>query len=105
MLFPKARDRRIEVAFTDDKAGRASGLTLRDAGKTSLWNVAGVTIGSSLADVQKANGKPFLVSGFEWERLRHRLDGRRAWPSDARWLSDDDPLRQLSGQVTMCAGA
>lgn len=67
VLFPKARDRRIEIAFTDDKAGRASGLTLRDAGKTSLWNVAGVTIGSGLADVQKANGKPFLVSGFEWD--------------------------------------
>jgi hypothetical protein len=67
VLFPKARDRRIEVAFTDDKAGRASGLTLRDAGKASLWNVAGVTIGSSLADVQKANGKPFVVSGFEWD--------------------------------------
>lgn len=67
VLFPKARDRRIEIAFTDDKAGRASGLTLRDAGRASLWNVAGVTIGSSLADVQKANGKPFLVSGFEWD--------------------------------------
>ena len=67
VLFPKARDRRIEVSFTDDKAGRASGLALRDAGKTSLWNVAGITIGSSLADVQKANGKPFLVSGFEWD--------------------------------------
>ncbi|PPQ18550.1 hypothetical protein CV770_15015 [Bradyrhizobium sp. AC87j1] len=66
VLFPKASDRRIEVAFTDDKAGRASGLTLRDA-KTSRWTVAGVTIGSSLADVQKANGKPFLVSGFEWD--------------------------------------
>lgn len=67
VLFPKARDRRIEVAFTDDKAKRASGLTLRDVGKTSLWSVGGVTIGSSLADVQKANGKPFLVSGFEWD--------------------------------------
>src|SRR5512142_319911 len=57
VLFLKARDRRIEIAFTDDKAGRASGLTLRDAGKASLWSVAGVTIGFSLADVQKANGK------------------------------------------------
>lgn len=67
VLFPQARDRRVEVAFTGDKAGRASGLTLRDAGKTSLWNVGGITIGSSLADVQKANGKPFLVSGFGWD--------------------------------------
>ena len=67
VLFPKARDRRIEVAFSDDKAMRASGLTLRDAGKPSLWNINGVTVGSSLAEVQKANGKPFLVSGFEWD--------------------------------------
>jgi hypothetical protein len=67
VLFPKAMDRRIEVAFTDDKAKRASGLTLRDTARTSRWNVSGVTIGSSLAEVQKANGKPFLVSGFEWD--------------------------------------
>jgi hypothetical protein len=67
VLFPKATERRIEVAFTDDKAKRASGLTLRDTAKTSRWSVGGVTIGSSLAEVQKANGKPFLVSGFDWD--------------------------------------
>jgi hypothetical protein len=67
VLFPKAMDRRIEVAFTDDKAKRASGLTLRDTARTSRWNVSGITIGSSLAEVQKANGKPFMVSGFEWD--------------------------------------
>ncbi|WP_027576499.1 hypothetical protein [Bradyrhizobium sp. WSM1743] len=66
VLFPKAMDRRIEIAFTDDKAGRASGLILREA-KISRWSIGGITVGSSLANVQKANGKPFLVSGFEWD--------------------------------------
>lgn len=66
VLFPKAPDRRIEVAFVDDKMNRVSGLTLRDA-KTSRWTIAGVTLGASLADVQKVNGKPFIVSGFEWD--------------------------------------
>ncbi|WP_036010329.1 hypothetical protein [Bradyrhizobium yuanmingense] len=66
VLYPKTADRRIEVAFSDDKAMRASGLMLRDA-KTSRWSIGGVTLGSSLSDVQKANGKPFLVSGFEWD--------------------------------------
>lgn len=66
VLFPKAMDRRIEIAFSDDKAGRASGLALR-AAETSRWSIGGITIGSSLSDVQKANGKPFLVSGFEWD--------------------------------------
>lgn len=67
VLFPKANDQRLEVAFTDDKSKRASGLTLRDSARTSKWNVNGITIGSSLADVQKANGKAFLVAGFEWD--------------------------------------
>ncbi|MBR0789035.1 hypothetical protein JQ631_08130 [Bradyrhizobium manausense] len=67
VLFPKAMDRRIEVAFSNDKAMRASGLTLRDTARTSRWSVGGITIGSSLADVQKANGKPFMVAGFEWD--------------------------------------
>src|ERR1700754_5081041 len=67
VLFPKAMDRRIEIAFFDDKMKRVSGLTLRDTAQTSRWSIAGVSIGSSLADVQKANGKPFLVSGFEWD--------------------------------------
>ncbi|MBC9878262.1 hypothetical protein G8O24_13005 [Bradyrhizobium sp. INPA01-394B] len=67
VLFPKAMDRRIEIAFTDDKARRAAGFTLRDTAKSSRWSVNGITIGSSLADVQKANGKPFLVAGFEWD--------------------------------------
>ena len=106
VLFPKARDRRIEIAFTDDKVKRASGLTLRDAGKTSFWNVSGVTIGSSLADVQKANGKPFLVSGFRmglW-RLRHRLEGRCARPAAAGRLHHHDPLRQERRRAQIALG-
>jgi hypothetical protein len=42
-----------------------AGLTLHDTAKTSHWNVAGVTIGSSLAEVRKVNGKPFLVDDFD----------------------------------------
>ena len=67
VLFPNANDRRLEVAIAEDKSKRVSGVTLRDGAKTSKWNVNGIGIGSSLADVQKANGKPFMVAGFEWD--------------------------------------
>ncbi|MFC5325018.1 hypothetical protein [Bradyrhizobium oligotrophicum] len=67
VLFPKAMDRRIEIAFIEDKMNAVSGLTLRDTAKTSRWSVAGISIGASLAEVQKANGKPFVVSGFGWD--------------------------------------
>ena len=67
VLFPNAADRRIEVSFSEDNARRVSRLALRDTAKTSRWSVNGITIGSSLLDVQKANGRPFLVNGFEWD--------------------------------------
>jgi hypothetical protein len=67
VLFPKGLDRRIEVGFIDNKMTTVSGLTLRDTAKASRWNVAGISIGASLATVQKANGKPFVVSGFGWD--------------------------------------
>jgi hypothetical protein len=62
-LHPRTPDWRIEVGFIDDPMSLGR-LTLRGS-KTSRWNVAGVTIGSPLADVQKINGKPFLVTGVD----------------------------------------
>ena len=67
VLFPRSKDRRIEVAFGGESPKSAIGLTVRNSAKTSVWNIAGVSIGSSLADVQKANGKAFLVAGFDWD--------------------------------------
>lgn len=67
VLLPRASDRRIEVRFTDDTLSRVAALTLRDVARTSRWNVVGITIGSTLAEVEKVNGKPFLVNGFEWD--------------------------------------
>ena len=67
VLLPRAKDQRIEVSFTDDAMKRATGLAIRDNAKASRWNLSGITIGSSLMEVQKANGKPFVVSGFDWD--------------------------------------
>src|SRR4051812_24904057 len=64
VLYPRAPESRIELAFTDDeKMNRVSSVSLIDS-KTSRWNVAGVTLGSTLADVQKINGGPFLMREF-----------------------------------------
>jgi hypothetical protein len=65
VLLPQAADWRIEVSFMDETMNRVAGLTLYNKAMTSHWNVAGVTLGSSLAEVQKINGKPFLVNGFD----------------------------------------
>jgi len=65
VLLPQAADWRIEVSFTDETMNRVAGLILYNKAKTSHWNVAGVSLGSSLTEVQKINGKPFLVNGFD----------------------------------------
>ncbi|WP_284418702.1 MULTISPECIES: hypothetical protein [unclassified Bradyrhizobium] len=63
-LLPHSPEWRIDVLFADEAMSRVARLTLRDA-KTSHWNVAGVTIGSTLAEVQKINRKPFLITGID----------------------------------------
>ena len=63
VLLPRVPDWRIEVSFTDETMSRVSGLALIDS-KTSHWNVAGVTLGSTLAEVQRINGGPFLMREF-----------------------------------------
>jgi hypothetical protein len=106
VLFPRAMDRRIEVGFIDDKVATVSGLTLRDTAKTSRWSVAGITIGASLVEVQKANGKSFVVSGFGWDYGGFVTDFKngalgRILPGGCsitvRFGKDKDPPRALSG--------
>ncbi|UFZ06077.1 hypothetical protein LQG66_07175 [Bradyrhizobium ontarionense] len=64
VLHPHSPEWRIEVFFADETMSRAARLTLHDT-KSGHWNVAGVTLGATLAEVQKINGKPFLVSEFD----------------------------------------
>ncbi|MFN5685394.1 hypothetical protein [Bradyrhizobium sp.] len=106
VLFPRAMDRRIEVAFIEDKTATVSALTLRDSAKSSRWTVAGISIGASLAAVQKANGKPFVVSGFGWDYggfvtdFKHGALGRRlpgGCSITLRFGKDKDAPRALSG--------
>ncbi|MDU6750800.1 MAG: hypothetical protein E6447_24435, partial [Bradyrhizobium sp.] len=106
VLFPRAMDRRIEVAFIEDKTATVSALTLRDSAKSSRWTVAGISIGASLAAVQKANGKPFVVSGFGWDYggfvtdLKNGALGRRlpgGCSITLRFGKDKDAPRALSG--------
>ncbi|MGJ4950345.1 hypothetical protein [Bradyrhizobium sp. HKCCYLS20291] len=62
-LLPRSPEWRIEIGFADETMQRVSRLTLIDA-KTSHWNVAGVTLGATLAEVQGINGRPFLMREF-----------------------------------------
>jgi hypothetical protein len=62
VLFPNDPKRRLEVTWRD-AAGRARPASILVEGQ-STWRVRGFRLGKPLAQVEKANGKPFKLVGF-----------------------------------------
>lgn len=70
ILFPRDKKRRLELIWRDGKKRRGPGTIYVREG--SAWAVAGpagkrLAIGSALAAVEAANGKPFSILGFDWD--------------------------------------
>ena len=66
MLYPNDPKARLEFIWRDEKARRRP--THIRAKDQSAWASAnGIRIGTALADIEKMNGKPFKLSGFDWD--------------------------------------
>lgn len=67
VLFPADSARRVEIFWADSSARtRISMLRLR--GTHSAWRVApGVSLGTSLTELERLNGRPFTLTGFGWD--------------------------------------
>jgi hypothetical protein len=65
IVFPKDPARRLEVVWFDEKSLRhPRRIDLAGSG----WSgPGGLRIGASLEAVETANGKPFILYGFEWD--------------------------------------
>ncbi|MCD2172920.1 hypothetical protein [Rhizobium sp. C4] len=64
-IFPKDPARKLFVSFFDDEMTKLSAVG--PAPGATHWTIAGLTLGSTLADVIKANGGKFEISGFDWD--------------------------------------
>lgn len=65
VLYPDDPTRRIEV-FLDD--ANAHPTALRVFAEETVWRRAdGIGIGTTTAELQKRNGKPFEFLGFDWD--------------------------------------
>jgi len=62
ILFGSEPRKRVTVRFDDEKLTRVSSVSVDEP--ASLWQAGRVRIGSSLADVEAANGSPFIVYGW-----------------------------------------
>ncbi len=67
VLFPDDERRRVEIVWSDAIArSRPARATLR--GATTSWQLpGGLTLGQSLEQVERLNGRAFRVAGFAWD--------------------------------------
>jgi hypothetical protein len=80
--IPTTRRRGLEFVWSDEKARRRP--TLIRATDQSAWATAnGIRIGTALAEIEQMNGKPFKLSGFDWDyggRVTDWQDGKLSKP-------------------------
>lgn len=107
VLFPDDSLRRLEVAFADTINLRYPRMvTLR--GSQSMWHtVAGVSLGTTVDQLQKLNEKPFEFNGFGWDYGGQIInwhggamgrDTSMAIRLDALHLFDNKPYRSVMGE-------
>ncbi len=63
----KGKPDEIEIGWSEDKKTEKIGIILIRT-KGGKWHTAeGIKVGTTLAELNKINGKPFLFSGFGWD--------------------------------------
>ena len=70
VLFPKDKQKRMVVTWKDEEAQSAVAQisVKREADSVpTAWDANGLTLNSTLADVETLNGKPFTLTGFDWD--------------------------------------
>jgi hypothetical protein len=67
VLFPKDSLRRMEIIW-QDTATRSLPSRIILRGGRSRWHVGpGISLNTSLADLERLNGQPFPLAGFGWD--------------------------------------
>ena len=65
VLFPDDPARRLEILWADTTT-RERPARIRAMGRAWVAH-PGIRIGSTLADVEASNGRPFMMTGFNWD--------------------------------------
>lgn len=65
-VFPSQPEKRVEVFWFEEDPSRVQLIQI--SGQKSLWKTAqGVTLGTTLKELEKLNGKPFKLLGLGWD--------------------------------------
>lgn len=84
VLFPETEDARLEIVWRNQES-RTSPRWIKTVG--SRWTTAsGIRVGTDLLTVERANGRPFRLAGFQTEAqgaVKSWGNGRLGQPADA----------------------
>lgn len=73
-IFPKDPAKRLEVVWRDE-AARKDPLSIDVKSQSTLWTgPGGLAVKMPIAAVEKRNGKPFMLAGFQWDMWGWVLD-------------------------------
>ena len=68
VIFPDQTDRKVEILWKFPEEKR-SPRSVKISGQASRWTAAGgLTLGQTLDEVERRNGRPFELMGFGWDR-------------------------------------
>jgi hypothetical protein len=72
VLYPNDPKAKLEFIWSEEKARRRPMIRAKDQ---SAWASAnGIRTGMALAEIEKMNGKPFKLAGFDWDYGGRVLD-------------------------------
>jgi len=66
VIFGDDAKRRVEILWWDEP-NHSRPSTIRLAGDENAWSLGGLHMGSPVKAVNDANGKPYKISGFDWD--------------------------------------
>ncbi len=67
VVFPNDSKKRIEILWIEPNTKR-NPERIQISGRDSIWHTAeGISIGTDLKKLEKINGKPFGLAGFNWD--------------------------------------
>ena len=70
VIFPRDPARRAEIQWKEPNRKRLPEAIIVTADETykSLWRTQqGITLGTTLRELQQLNGRPFMLTGFDWD--------------------------------------
>jgi hypothetical protein len=67
VLFPGDSVRRTEIVWQDSVSRRRPARLIIRGGRTQWQLPRGITLGTTLQELERLNGRPFVLAGFGWD--------------------------------------